>query len=79
MSGVSGLSAVLRATLKRDGSWAGGKLVPLRLTAGGLPRVDASRGGALGIVRKLSRQDFGRNAMRISPSGTLLPPAWRTG
>ncbi len=78
VSGVSGLSAVLRATLKRDGSWAGGKLVPLRLTAAGLPRVDSAK-RALGIVRKLSRQDFGRNAMRVSPSGTLLPPAWRTG
>lgn len=78
VSGVSGVSAVLRATLKRDGSWVGGKLVPLRLTAGGLPRVDP-RKTALAALRKLSRQDFGRNAMRISPSGTLLPPAWRTG
>jgi poly-gamma-glutamate capsule biosynthesis protein CapA/YwtB (metallophosphatase superfamily) len=78
VSGVTGQTAVLRATLKRDGSWAAGKLVPVRLTAGGLPRVDSSR-AALATVRKLSRQDFKRNAMRVSPSGTLLPPAWRTG
>jgi Bacterial capsule synthesis protein PGA_cap len=78
VSGVSGQTAVLRASLKRDGSWAGGKLVPVRLTPGGLPRVDSSR-AALSTVRKLSRADFGRNAVRISPSGTLLPPAWRTG
>jgi hypothetical protein len=78
VSGVSGISAVLRATLKRDGSWVMGRLVPLRLTPGGLPRVDPAR-RALSAVRRLSRQDFGRNAMRVSPSGTLLPPAWRTG
>jgi poly-gamma-glutamate capsule biosynthesis protein CapA/YwtB (metallophosphatase superfamily) len=78
VSGVSGQAAVLRATLRRDGSWVEGKLVPIQLTAGGLPRVDSSR-AALATVRKLSRVDFGRNAVRISPSGTLLPPAWRTG
>lgn len=78
VTGVSGVSAVLRVTLKRDGSWVGGRLVPLKLTAGGLPRIDP-RKSALTTVRKLSRKDFGRNAMRVSPSGTLLPPAWRTG
>ncbi len=52
--------------------------MPVQLTAGGLPRVDSSK-AALATVRKLSRADFRRNAVRISPSGTLLPPAWRTG
>jgi hypothetical protein len=78
VSGVSGRSAILRASLERDGSWAGGKLVPVKLTAGGLPRIDAKK-AALATVRRLSREDFGRNAVRVSPSGTLLPPAWRTG
>ncbi len=78
VSGVSGQTAVLRATLRRDGSWVEGKLVPVQLTPGGLPRVDANK-AALATVRKLSRSDFRRNAVRVSPSGTLLPPAWRTG
>jgi poly-gamma-glutamate capsule biosynthesis protein CapA/YwtB (metallophosphatase superfamily) len=78
VSGVTGQTAVLRASLRRDGSWVEGKLVPVQLTGGGLPRVDSGR-AALATVRTLSRADFGRNAMRISPSGTLLPPAWRTG
>ena len=47
VSGVSGQTAVLRATLRRDGSWAEGKLVPVQLTAGGLPRVDSEPGSAL--------------------------------
>ena len=76
--GVSGQTAVLRATLRRDGSWVQGKLVPVQLTAGGLPRVDPGK-AALATVRRLSRADFRRNAVRVSPSGTLLPPAWRTG
>jgi poly-gamma-glutamate capsule biosynthesis protein CapA/YwtB (metallophosphatase superfamily) len=78
VSGVTGQTAVLRASLKRDGSWVEGKLVPVQLTPGGLPRVDP-RGAALATLRGLSRADFGRNAVRISPSGTLQPPAWRTG
>jgi poly-gamma-glutamate capsule biosynthesis protein CapA/YwtB (metallophosphatase superfamily) len=78
VSGISGQAAILRATLRRDGSWVEGKLVPVQLTTGGLPRVD-SHGAALTTVRKLSKTDFGRNAVRVSPSGTVLPPAWRTG
>ena len=78
VSGVSGQAAILRTTLRRDGSWVEGNLVPVQLTAGGLPRVDSLR-AALTTVRKLSRTDFGRNAVRVSPTGTLLPPAWRPG
>jgi poly-gamma-glutamate capsule biosynthesis protein CapA/YwtB (metallophosphatase superfamily) len=78
VSGVSGQAAILRSTLRRDGSWVEGKLVPVRLTSGGLPRVD-SHGAALATIRNLSRSDFGRNAVRISPSGTVQPPASRTG
>ena len=58
VSGVSGQTAVLRASLRRDGSWVEGKLVPVQLTGGGLPRVDSSR-AALSTVRQLSRADFG--------------------
>jgi hypothetical protein len=78
VDGITGQSSILHASLRRDGSWAGGELVPVQLTAGGLPRVDA-RKAALAMVRRLSREDFGRNAMRVSLSGSLLPPAWRTG
>ena len=78
VSGITGESAILHASLRKNGTWAGGKLVPVQLTAGGLPRIDAGK-AALAMVRGLSRADFGKNAIRISPSGTLLPPAWRTG
>ena len=78
VSGVTGESAVLRAVVKRDGSWGGGAIVPLRLDGGGLPHVDAGK-SALRLLRRLSREDFGRNAVRVTRAGKLLPPAWRTG
>jgi hypothetical protein len=78
ISGPGGVSAVLHVRLNRNGSWAGGELVPIRLVSPGVPRVDTSK-EALAIIRMLSRSDFGRRAMRVSPSGTLVPPARRVG
>jgi poly-gamma-glutamate capsule biosynthesis protein CapA/YwtB (metallophosphatase superfamily) len=73
-SGVSGVTGILRLTLNRDGSWAGGTLVPFTIAGDGIPRPDSSR-AADSIVRTLSRQDFGRRAMRVSSNGTVQPPA----
>jgi poly-gamma-glutamate capsule biosynthesis protein CapA/YwtB (metallophosphatase superfamily) len=77
-AGVSGVSVILHLTLRRNGSFVRASLVPIRLTPGGLPRVDESR-EALGILRALSKEDFGRNGIRVAKHGALLPPAWRTG
>lgn len=78
LSGVNGVSGILQVWLRPDGSWLRGRLVPVRLVSPGLPRTDpAAR--ALGLIRDLSRQDFGRNAVRVARDGRLLPPAWRTG
>jgi len=78
MAGPGGVSAVLRVRLNRNGSWAGGELVPIRLASPGVPRLDSAK-EAVTVIRGLSRSDFGRRAMRVSPSGTLLPPARRVG
>jgi capsule synthesis protein PGA_cap len=72
-SGVLSLSGVLHATLRADGSWAGGELVPVRLVGCGVPERDPAE-AAHGFVRDVSRSDFGRRAMRISRTGILLPP-----
>jgi poly-gamma-glutamate capsule biosynthesis protein CapA/YwtB (metallophosphatase superfamily) len=72
-SGVSGVSAILRLTLNRDGSWGGGTLVPVTIAGDGMPRPDTSK-AADSLVRALSRQDFGRRAMRVSSNGALQPP-----
>jgi Bacterial capsule synthesis protein PGA_cap len=76
--GVLGASGILHVTLGAGGGWLRGDLTPVRLVSPGIPTLDPAE-AAHGIVRTLSREDFGRSAMRVTPVGVLLPPAWRTG
>jgi hypothetical protein len=69
-AGVLAESALLRVTLDTRGRFIEGSLIPLRLDGFGTPAVDPRR-ASLGLVRSLSRQDFPRSAVRISPSGTI--------
>jgi hypothetical protein len=78
IGGVLGLSGVLHVQLRRDGGWIDGRLDPVRLVSPGVPEPDPAE-SADGVVRDLSREDFGRNAMRVTHAGSLLPPAWRSG
>lgn len=78
VGGVLCASAILHVSLRADGAFLHADLTPVRLVAPGLPRIDPA-GAAHGIVRTLSREDFGRNAMRVTATGQLLPPAWRSG
>ena len=72
-AGVTGVTAILRLELGRDGSLKKGTLVPLTIAGNGIPRPDPSR-AADRIVRTLSKQDFGAQAMRVSKTGVLSPP-----
>jgi hypothetical protein len=72
-SGVLSLTGVLQVTLRANGSWTRGELVPLRMAGCGIPEHDPAE-AAHGFVRELSRTDFGRRGMRISRKGVLLPP-----
>jgi Bacterial capsule synthesis protein PGA_cap len=74
ISGILGVSGVLQVRLHRDGSWAGGLLEPVQLVAPGVPRLDSTH-AAFAAVRDLSREDFGRRALRVSRSGELRPPS----
>jgi Bacterial capsule synthesis protein PGA_cap len=71
--GVSGASAILRVTLRRDASWQAGSIVPLTLAPVGIPRPDPS-GTANALVSRLSRDDFGKRAMQVERAGALRPP-----
>jgi capsule synthesis protein PGA_cap len=74
-AGYLGVGGVLKVTLKRDGTWAAGQLVPTEMVRGGLPAVDADK-RALPFVNELSHEDFGTNAAAISASdGTITGPA----
>jgi Bacterial capsule synthesis protein PGA_cap len=72
IDGVSGITGILRIRLRADGSFAGGRLVPLRLVGFGTPTPDRRR-AAIRMVNKLSRSDFPIGRVHLLPSGTLEP------
>jgi hypothetical protein len=78
IGGILGVSGILHVTLTGVGGWVAGDLTPVRLVSPGVPAIDPAE-TAHGVVRTLSQQDFGRHAMRVTTTGRLLPPAWRTG
>ena len=73
IGGALGVSAVLRVSLRADGSWAGGVLDAVWLVGTGTPEPDPEA-TALRLVSELSRQDFGDAAVQVSPDGSLDPP-----
>ncbi len=70
LDGRLSTSAILRLTLRDDGRFEGGVLVPTRLAGKGVPALDP-KGAALGTVRTLSRKDFGKHAVEVGSGGAL--------
>ena len=73
LGGPLGVSGILRVTLRTDGRWVAGELVATRLVGKGVPDLDPAE-RAHGLVRTLSRQDFGRRGVRVAYTGALRPP-----
>jgi hypothetical protein len=65
-----GVGAVLRVTLARDGTWAGGTLVGTEMVNGGLPALDAGN-KAYKLIRDLSAADLPNTAVKIGDDGSL--------
>jgi hypothetical protein len=74
LGGVLSVSGILHVTLHGDGTWAKGELVATELAGEGVPAIDPAE-VAHGVVRQLSREDFGGSAIRVSPVGALRAPA----
>jgi poly-gamma-glutamate capsule biosynthesis protein CapA/YwtB (metallophosphatase superfamily) len=70
LGGPLSISGILRVTLREDGTFETGRLVPTRLVGPGLPALDPAE-QAHGVVRRLSKEDFGRRAVRIDANGVL--------
>ena len=70
LGGPLSTSGILRVTLRGDGKFEAGRLVPTHLVGPGLPAIDPAE-AAHGVVRTLSRQDFGARAVKISRDGIL--------
>lgn len=70
MGGPLSTSAILRITLRGDGTFETGQVVPTHLVGAGLPALDPAE-TAHGMLRSLSREDFGSRAVKISADGIL--------
>jgi hypothetical protein len=70
LGGPLSTSGILRVTLRGDGKFETGRLVATRLAGSGLPAIDADE-TAHGVVRTLSREDFGAHAVKVSTDGIL--------
>ena len=71
-TGVVGLGGILKVTLRRDGSYGGGSLVPTKMVAPGLPGLDPAR-AAVPLVRGLSDTDLPDSGARIGDDGSITP------
>jgi hypothetical protein len=73
-SGWSGVGGILKVTLLRDGTWAGGQLVATEMVGPGSVALDAEL-RALAFVDDLSVQDFGAAAARVDHgTGAITAP-----
>ena len=70
LGGPLSISGILRVTLRGDGRFDSGTLVPTRMVGAGVPALDPAE-SAHGIVRTLSKEDFGARAVKVSPNGIL--------
>ena len=70
LGGPLSTSGILRVTLRGDGKFETGRLVPTHLVGAGVPAIDPSE-AAHGVVRTLSQEDFGARGVRISADGIL--------
>jgi hypothetical protein len=70
LGGPLSTSGILRVSLRGDGTFETGRLVPTMLAGAGVPALDPSE-AAHGVVRTLSRHDFGARAVKVSQEGVL--------
>ncbi len=73
LSGPNGLAAILDVRLDCDGAFLGGRLHPVKQIKPGGPLLDPEA-AVIPLVRRLSEEDFGKSAVRISEKGGLTAP-----
>jgi hypothetical protein len=77
IAGPTSVSGILHVTLGSDGSFIGGRLIPVRLVGTGTPMLDRER-TAIATLNALARADFPRTGVRLAPTGRLQPQKPRT-
>src|SRR5262249_19094787 len=71
MTGDLGLSAILHVTRPPAGRFVQARIAPVQFAGQGQP---VPGGGSVAFMARLSAQDFGPAAARISPSGAVKAP-----
>lgn len=74
VSGRRGVSLILETHLAPDGAFLSGRIHPIRQIAPGGPRLDA-KAEVIGVLRDLSRADFGTLAPGIDDTGAIAAPS----
>jgi hypothetical protein len=72
LGGTLSLSAIVRVTLRPNGSFVKGRWISVVLVGPGLPQLDSSK-ASLHLVASLSREDFGGHGARFRPDGLIRP------
>jgi hypothetical protein len=70
-TGVVGVTGILRVTLRKDGSFVAGTLVPTRMVAPGLPRMDPGK-QAISLVSGLTKTDFPKTGAQLGSDGKIV-------
>jgi hypothetical protein len=70
LKGSQGTTAIFEIALNKDGSFAGGKIIPAKQLGRGGPVLDDT-GAAIAKLRELSTADFGSAAAIIRDDGTV--------
>jgi len=73
-SGVTGISMILRVTLRTDGSFVSARIVATSMVAPGVPQVDPNQ-RAIPLVRSLTNADFPNSGAQIAANGAITPPS----
>ncbi|MEV6523308.1 CapA family protein [Longispora sp. NPDC051575] len=71
-AGPAGIGGVVSATLRADGTWVSGKVLPTVMVEGGYPSIDPKK-QALTLIRDLSTADLRASAPTIGDDGALTP------
>lgn len=70
--GYNGYSLVLDVEMKTDGTFTKGRIHPLTLKRGSIPRPDSKK-TTIRLMQRLTKQDFPRTGPKISSDGVITP------
>jgi poly-gamma-glutamate capsule biosynthesis protein CapA/YwtB (metallophosphatase superfamily) len=70
--GALGDSLVLQVQLDPNGKFIRGQIIPIRLNGQGIPAPDP-KGNSIQLIRQLTRLDFPKTPLQISPTGEITP------